>query len=42
MPSFEILDSYFNSTQERQRDGPIYLQDLHRGQEENSGESCRL
>lgn len=33
MPDINFLESFFNSTQEQQ-EGPIYLRDLHREQEE--------
>lgn len=41
MPDINFLDSYFRSMQE-QREGSVYLCDLHREQEENAGEVCRL
>ena len=39
--SIEELDYLFHSMQEQQ-EGPVYLCDLHREQEETAGEVCRL
>ena len=38
--SIEELDYFFHSMQEQE--GPVYLQDLHKEQEENAGEVCKL